>query len=57
MEIWKVKDTPSFPNRWKVYPTHTYQETNDTSNYFSTLIQAQQEAERRNSLVSDCLTA
>jgi hypothetical protein len=45
---WKVKETPCFPNCWKVFPAHTYRETNDTSNYFADRADAEREAARRN---------
>lgn len=48
MDIWKVKETPCYPNSFKVYPINTYRETNDTSNYFPTIELAKIEADKRN---------
>jgi hypothetical protein len=48
INIWQVREVPTYPNSFKVYPAMKYQETNDISNFFETQKDADREAERRN---------
>jgi hypothetical protein len=46
--IWKVKETPMFPNSWKVFPSGKYREENSHIHYFPSKQDAEGEAKRRN---------
>lgn len=46
--VWVVNQTACWPKSFKVVPTVKYRETNDTSNYFLTRIEAQLAADRLN---------
>ena len=49
---WTIKEVPTYPSCWKVYPNTTeLKEDNCFSNYFTNKELAQKEADRRNQYV------
>jgi hypothetical protein len=51
MLVWAVEETACYPCKWKVVHVQELRgvkSDNDTSNYFRTLEEAQEEAARRN---------
>jgi len=45
---WSVKKSKSRPNLWKVFPLHTYPETENLPDFFESRELAEKEARRRN---------
>jgi len=48
MNPWTVEETLCFPKKWKVYPKHTYKNTNNFDNFFEHCKDAESEANIRN---------